>query len=700
MSRQKVGELYAELGIEDLTEKQLKAAEESMTRAARRMDRIDDPTLGLDDAVFQGQLREAHRHLERLDADRANPELALDNHGFDESVDRVRAQLRDLDDEQVVLPEVDSSQLGGASAASGVSGAIAGLTTVAVAAAATIGIEAGKALADNFMDWADRGLEEDRLGAALGLSAAESERLGEIAGKVYADAWGGSVNDSTAAIELAKTNGLIDLSDTDAEIQRVTEQLVAMSTIFGQDSEQIARAASQLIRNGVAKDTQEAFDLITTGFQKGGNASGDFLDTMAQYSAMFRALGVEGPQALGMVDQLLSAGSWSADLAADAIKEFTIRTKDGSDLTRQGLRDLGLDAEDTAAKLAAGGPGAAAAFDQILDRIRNIEDPLKRSRTQAALFGTQSEDLQSALDALDPSAAADGFEDYAGRTKRAVDQAGDNVASSIESTQRDVKMGFENWLGGLWTSFDEGGLDGLTENLSGQIENFGTWWDENGGHITDAARDWWEASGQELLGDVLTEAMEVAWDVAWASFQEYVEDPGNWPIVGGFVQAGEAIVEELDNFLGDAFDLLTDIDWAEGWKSFGDAFIDVLNFVIDGWNDFEIKLPSFDGLEIGGQTVIPGWEGPTLGTPNLDHLPHFARGGDVLGPKGSAILAVLHGGEHVQTADQKDSEDAYTRRLEAALARPWPKPSGGNTIMYYTFNPERYIGNSPWLKTG
>lgn len=46
----------------------------------------------------------------------------------------------------------------------------------------------------------------------------------------------------------------------------------------------------------------------------------------------------------------------------------------------------------------------------------------------------------------------------------------------------------------------------------------------------------------------------------------------------------------------------------------------VLNWIIDKWNGFEIKLPSFDGLEVGGVTVIPGWEGPTLSTPNIPRI--------------------------------------------------------------------------------
>lgn len=64
-------------------------------------------------------------------------------------------------------------------------------------------------------------------------------------------------------------------------------------------------------------------------------------------------------------------------------------------------------------------------------------------------------------------------------------------------------------------------------------------------------------------------------------------------------------------------------DWI--WR----AFKRILNTLIDGWNSLEFKLPSYSGLKVAGKTVIPGWEGPTLGVPDI---PRLAQGGVVLSP--------------------------------------------------------------------
>lgn len=45
------------------------------------------------------------------------------------------------------------------------------------------------------------------------------------------------------------------------------------------------------------------------------------------------------------------AGTFSVDKLGDAVKEFGIRVKDGSDGTMQAFKDIGLNADETAAAL-------------------------------------------------------------------------------------------------------------------------------------------------------------------------------------------------------------------------------------------------------------------------------------------------------------------------------------------------------------
>lgn len=95
-----------------------------------------------------------------------------------------------------------------------------------------------------------------------------------------------------------------------------------------------------------------------------------------------------------------------------------------------------------------------------------------------------------------------------------------------------------------------------------------------------------------------------------------------------------------------------------GIKTILNSIIGGFDAVISAWNGLEftlpeIQLPSFGGLDVGGVTVIPGWEGPTLpsvtvGTPNIPSIPKLAEGG-LITREG---LAFLHPAEVVTPIDK------------------------------------------------
>lgn len=123
---------------------------------------------------------------------------------------------------------------------------------------------------------------------------------------------------------------------------------------------------------------------------------------------------------------------------------------------------------------------------------------------------------------------------------------------------------------------------------------------------------------------------------------------------GAFVGWIATAVRELPGRLGElATRLITWISEMPGriteassgmWEGIKTAFKGALNWIIEKWNDLEFKLPSFKGLEVGGRQVIPGWEGPVLGTPNI---PKMHNGGVVPGPLGQESLYLLTAKETV-----------------------------------------------------
>jgi phage-related minor tail protein len=285
------------------------------------------------------------------------------------------------------------------------------------------------------------------LQAQLGTGNKVAADQGKLAGKLYASGVSDTFQTAADAIKATVQSGLAPPGTTNAQLQSIATKATDVSKVFGQDLGDVTNQVSQLIKNGLAKNSDEAFDIITKGFQTGANKAGDFLMVIEEYGTQFRKAGVTGEQAIGLINQGLQAGARDADIVADAVKEFSIRAVDGSKLTSEGFTSLGLNADDMAAKFAKGGKSANAVLDLTLDRLRNVKDPVEQSRIATKLFGTQAEDLGKALFALDPSEATGKLGKFAGTT----DTLGKTIRSGpsfeIQLFAKRIKQAFVDVIG-------------------------------------------------------------------------------------------------------------------------------------------------------------------------------------------------------------------------------------------------------------
>uniref|UniRef100_UPI003F49A8A5 phage tail tape measure protein n=1 Tax=Nocardia suismassiliense TaxID=2077092 RepID=UPI003F49A8A5 len=329
-----------------------------------------------------------------------------------------------------------------------------GVLGAALAGAAAIaGISAGAIIAKSIASGIKAEKPLDLAQARLGVDEATMRKIGAAAGNAYAQDFGSSVADNIDTARRAIQSGLLDPSATAQDTKKVISQLSGVSELMGEEIPAVSRAAGQAIRTGIAGSAEEAFDLFAAAQRSGLNVSEDFLDTVSEYSTQFRKLGLSGPEAIGLINQAVKGGARDVDIAADAIKEFSIRVVDGSKSTVEAFQGLGFNADDLAARFAAGGATARAATGELLAEIRKIEDPVKRNEVALALFGTQFEDLGDALNAFNLDTAADSLGKVAGAAREALGTMGDNAAHSIESAQRSIEISTDAISGALARAF-------------------------------------------------------------------------------------------------------------------------------------------------------------------------------------------------------------------------------------------------------
>ncbi|MFD0384694.1 phage tail tape measure protein [Streptomyces stramineus] len=316
------------------------------------------------------------------------------------------------------------------------------------AGAVAAGVAAGALLIAGITEAIAQSGIKSKLQAQLGTSNKVAAAQGKIAGQLYSSGVSDSFQGAADAIKAVVSAGLAPPDATNAQLQEIATKAADVATVFDQDLGGVTNAVSQLMRTGLAKNSAEAFDLITKGFQSGANKADDLLDTINEYGTQFRKAGLTGADAIGLINQAIQGGARDADIAADAIKEFSIRAVDGSDSTKEGFKALGLSADDMAAKFAAGGATSKAALDLTLDRLRGIKDPVDQSAAAVALFGTQAEDLGKALYAMDPSSAATGLGSLGGSAKALGDTIRHGPTHEIEVFTRTVRQAFVDVVGG------------------------------------------------------------------------------------------------------------------------------------------------------------------------------------------------------------------------------------------------------------
>lgn len=229
----------------------------------------------------------------------------------------------------------------------------------------------------------------NQMQASLGLSAAAAEEYDAVLKDMYAANYGESFEDIATSIStIQQVLGVLDTS----ELQNITESAMTLRDVFDVDINESIRATQAMMKNfGITSD--EAFNLMTQGFQNGLNYSGELIDNVNEYSVQFQKLGLSAEDMFNIFQAGSDAGAWNLDKIGDAIKEFSIRAIDGSNTTIDGFTRLGMSADDMADKFAAGGSIARDAFYEVIDAIAAMEDPVEQSIVGVDLFGTMWEDL-------------------------------------------------------------------------------------------------------------------------------------------------------------------------------------------------------------------------------------------------------------------------------------------------------------------
>ncbi|MFE3475675.1 phage tail tape measure protein [Streptomyces bacillaris] len=542
--------------------------------------------------------------------------------------------------------------------------------------AALAGAAAGGALALGLSAAMDITEARSSLRDQLGLTAEEAERAGSLAGNVYSEGFGGSLEEVTDSVA-AVGSSISDLGSlTDTEVEEMSKSALALAKRFGVDVADAAGAVGKFIKTGLVADATEGFDLVTKAMSTvPKELRDDLLPTVQEYSTQFRRVGLDGATSFGLISQAVNAGARDLDQVADAIGQFGERALAGGTPVEDAFKSIGLDADKMAAKIGKGGKSAQDALQMTMDALRGTSSEQTKLNAAAALFGDPANVMGEALFALDPAtaAAASGLDKAAGASKDLKGAMAGDPAQQLDQAMRTLSMGLGEALLPVilklseFMSQNKGLMQVLVPVVLGLALALGVFaaavWIANLAMLASPVT--WIVLGIIALiavialiilkWDEVAAATAAAWawivdklGAAWQWIKDAVAAVWNW-VAQKTAAAWNWIVADVQNAVTDLMRIVNwlaaipgrvagwfgqVVSWIGGlpakirsaasgmWDGISSSFRSMVNQLISGWNRLSFT--------IGGGSIL-GVSIPsiTLRTPDI---PYLAEGGITTGP--------------------------------------------------------------------
>lgn len=383
------------------------------------------------------QLHEARKQLVEVESDFIQIEEAAKRAAKQE--ERLNENIRKGRDETVKLKEVWDK----------VSGTL-GMAGVAMGAKELLSGANNRRAAGNTLQ-GQTGMQGDALEAAK-----QSMKT------LYTDNMGASLDDVAHSMSTVyQITGR-----TGAGLEQMTRAGLLLRDTFEFDITESMRTA-EMMEKQFGMSGAQAFDMIVQGAQAGLNKNGDLLDTINEYSVQFRKLGFDSTDMFNMLVNGAKSGTFSVDKLGDTIKEFSIRAIDESKTTHEGFKAIGLDANKMAVAFGRGGESAKQAFQQTIDAISGVEDPVKRNIAGVNLFGTMWEDL--GYEGVMALTNMNGGIELTTRNLEGLNSVKyDDAGSALASLGRTINMGLSGVVGSAVDSAKRH-IDNFTTGLKGDI---------------------------------------------------------------------------------------------------------------------------------------------------------------------------------------------------------------------------------------
>ena len=385
------------------------------------------------------------------DIDSGTDKIKKSANEADEAIEHIGDSATETSSKSETLKDSFSNALDGISSLAENVGVNLPTNLLKVAPFAAAAAAVGSAIGTGITSALDTINLQGTLQAKLGSGSQAAKKAGVVAGNLYNDGWGESLEDigNTVATVSQAIRGI-----GQDDLQVVSRATELWSQTFDTDVSEGVRGVKVLM-DQFGLSSRDATDLMTVGMQNGLNYTGELADNLSEYSGRWAEAGVSAQDYFSLLQAGVDNGAYSLDKVGDFLNEFLTSLSDGR--MEEALASFSQGTQDVFNAYKDGGATAQDVLDAVIGEMNGMTNETERASIASTLWSSLGEDnAWSMIGAL--AGVSDSYGDVSGATQQAMEDS-KSLGQQFDSVTRTMSSA----LGSVFMPVMEQVVDGLSD---------------------------------------------------------------------------------------------------------------------------------------------------------------------------------------------------------------------------------------------
>lgn len=320
------------------------------------------------------------------DIDSGTDKIKKSANEADEAIEHIGDSTTETSKKSETLKDSFSNALDGISSLAENVGVSLPTNLLKVAPFAAAAAAVGSAIATGITSALDTINLQGTLQAKLGSGSQAAKNAGVVAGNLYNDGWGESLEDigNTVATVSQAIRGI-----GQDDLQVVSRATELWSQTFDTDVSEGVRGVKVLM-DQFGLSSRDATDLMTKGMQNGLNYTGELADNLSEYSGRWAEAGVSAQDYFSMLQAGVDNGAYSLDKVGDFLNEFLTSLSDGR--MEESLASFSQGTQDVFNAYKNGGATAQQVLNAVIGEMNGMTNETQRATIASTLWSSLGED--------------------------------------------------------------------------------------------------------------------------------------------------------------------------------------------------------------------------------------------------------------------------------------------------------------------